>query len=72
MTDPPSRYLTLPHVTSRYLTLQVKMDRENDGFPLTALRELNILRRLDHVNCIQANSYPFNLKPLVIACALLT
>ena len=32
---------------------QVKMDRENDGFPLTALRELNILRRLRHPNTIR-------------------
>jgi len=31
---------------------KVKMERENDGFPLTALRELKLLRRLKHPNCI--------------------
>ena len=36
--------------------VQVKMERENDGFPLTALRELNVLRRLHHPNTIRLHA----------------
>lgn len=31
---------------------KIKMEREKDGFPVTALREINVLLRLRHPNII--------------------
>ena len=29
------------------------MDNENEGFPITALREIKLLKKLDHINVIK-------------------
>lgn len=32
---------------------QIKLDNSDDGFPNTALREITLLRKLNHLNVIQ-------------------
>ena len=34
---------------------KVRMHNENDGFPITSLREINILTQLNHPNIIRLN-----------------
>lgn len=34
----------------------VKMERENEGIPITTVREINVLRSLDHPNIVQLNA----------------
>lgn len=34
---------------------QIKLDKEKDGFPLTSLREINILTSLDHPNIVNVS-----------------
>lgn len=32
---------------------KIKMDQENDGFPVTSVREIILLRELDHPNVVK-------------------
>ena len=32
---------------------KVRLDRERDGFPITAIREIKLLMKLDHVNVVK-------------------
>jgi len=32
---------------------KVRLDRERDGFPITAIREIKLLMRLSHVNIVK-------------------
>lgn len=38
----------------------VRMEREYEGFPITAVREINLLRRLEHPNIVTLNEIVYN------------
>jgi len=41
-------------ITGEFMALKrIKMDQEKDGFPITALREIKILKTLDHENIVK-------------------
>jgi serine/threonine protein kinase len=35
---------------------RIKMDQEKDGFPITAIREIKILKSLNHENIVKLDS----------------
>ncbi len=46
---------------------KIKMERETDGFPLTSIREINILLALHHkniVNVTEVGAFPLQARPL--------
>jgi serine/threonine protein kinase len=38
-----------------YALKKVRMDVDSDGFPLTSIREIKILRNLNHPNIVKLN-----------------
>ena len=39
---------------------KVRLENEKEGFPITAVREIKILRQLKHKNIIKVSSFPFH------------
>lgn len=49
-----NRGLTLhQRLGSRFALKKVRLDNEREGFPITAVREIKILRQLTHTNVVQ-------------------
>lgn len=47
-------YKATHNVTGKvYALKRIKMDNEKDGFPITAIREIKILKSLDHKNIVK-------------------
>jgi serine/threonine protein kinase len=42
-----------------YAVKKVKLEREKEGFPITALREINLLLKLDHPNIVKVKEVVF-------------
>jgi serine/threonine protein kinase len=40
----------------------IRMDSENEGFPITCLREIMVLRKLNHKNIVKLNDIVYNAK----------
>ena len=47
-------YKALDRVTQQYVALKkIRLETESDGVPSTAIREISLLKELDHPNVVQ-------------------